>query len=243
MTGPAAGSGGIPTTDTDADACTTTPGNTVPGRHPVLDGALGDPDDPATYVPFLVDSHSTTQGTWVCVAVGSVRRRIVIHGGASDAPPSITFVPDATGPHVPTPVAPATPSGTCESGGGTRHVDMESAGSRVYAYSWQPTPTVVKLGVGAGGLVDAGGVLTVDTTAAGQAIPSVTTSTTDLTPCSVTVAHLNNPTVLDLSRSPTGALPASLCVTVGDTRRRITVSTGTGQPPASVTWTPDPGTP
>ena len=243
ITGPTAAPGGLPTTDSNADACTTAPGNTVPGPHPLLVGALGDPGDPATYLPFLVDSYSSAQATWVCVGVGSVRQRVIVPTGVSATLPTVGFVADAAGPHVPTTVPPATPSGSCQSGGGTRYLDVTSTGTRVFAYSWQPTPTVLKVCVRAEGPLSAGGMLTVDTTAADGALPGVTTSTTDLSPCTVQVAHLDNPLLVDVSRSPTGNLPASICATVGTTKLRITVSTGSGQPPATVTWTPDPGTP
>jgi len=44
-------------------------------------------------------------------------------------------------------------------------------------------------------------------------------------------------------RRSSSTVPASACVTVGSTNVRVTAATGNGQPPANVSWTPDPGTP
>jgi alpha-tubulin suppressor-like RCC1 family protein len=240
VTGPVASPGGAPTTDTNADACATTSGNTVPGPHPALSGNLGDPNDPA-YVPFLLDAYSTPQTAWVCVGVGTQRHRVVVPLGVSATPPMVTFFPDATAPHVPSPAAPATPSGTCQTGGGTRVMDVTTAGTRTYAYWWQPTSSVVKLCVRIDGSVTAGGVLTVDTTAAGGALPSVVTGT-DTVGCDRSVGGVETPTKVEVRRSAS-TLPASVCLTVGATTVRVTASSGDGQPPADVIWTKDPDTP
>lgn len=235
-----AGSAGLPTADSDADACTTAPGNTAPGPHPLLSGHLGDPSDPATYLPFLLDSYVSPAATWVCVGVGTVRQRVIVRASADVVPPTVTFVPDAPGSDVGTTLPPSTASGACQANGGSRYLDLTSNGVRTFAYTWKPTASVTKVCVRTVGVLTAGGVLTVDTSSLTQALPSVTTSTTDLTPCTVGVAHLDNPMVVDLRRSATGSIPASVCVTVGTTRLRVTVGAGTGLPSTgSVTWTPD----
>ena len=239
ITGPA-GSAGLPTTDSNAGACSTQPGNIAPGPHPLLSGALGDPNDPATYLPFLLDSYVSPTATWVCVGVGSLRQRVIVQASADVSPPAVTFLPDAPGPDVITPVPPSTASGSCQANGGTRYLDVTSNGVRTFAYSWQPSAGVTKVCVRTAGLLGAGGVLTVDTGSLAQSLPSVVTSTTDLTPCTVGVAHLDNPTVVDLRRSATGSIPASVCVTVGSTRLRVTVGPGSGLPSTgAVTWTAD----
>jgi hypothetical protein len=236
ITSPVASIGGLPTTDTSADVCAVA--NNAP---PAVDGHVGDPSDPSTYVPYFVDTHSGTTATWICVEVGSFRERVIVPTGAGATLPTVTFVPDVVGPHVPSPTAPATPSGTCQTGGGTRITDLTSLWTRAYAYTWQPTPTVAKFCVRVDGAVTAGGVLTVDGSAAPGSLPTVAVAS-DLTGCDLSVGGIANPVKVEVRRSST-TLPASVCVTVGATTVRLTANTGSGQLPASITWTPDPGTP
>jgi hypothetical protein len=252
VTAPVAGAG-IPVVDDNSDACSaSSSGNSVPGPHPTVGGALGDPADPSTYLPFLLDTYASNAGAWVCLQVGAIRERVVVPVGVGLVPPTVTFFADAPGRHVAEwiPFAsapPAAPSGTCQANGGTQYVDLGLFGfwtDRVYVYTWQPSATVLDICVGYRNdyqrTVAAGGMLTVDTTNTGS-IANVTTGP-DLGSC-LNVVGISSPTTLAVGRSPGTSLPASVCVTVGTTTFRITASGGAGLQPANVQWTPDPGTP
>jgi hypothetical protein len=232
----------LPFTDADVTGCAT-PGNSVPGPHPLLAGAIGDAGDPTTYLPFLLDSFASTGSAQVCVRAGTFAVRAVVSTGVSVTTPSVSFQPDLTGSHTAQPPLTGTPSGTCQAGpsGVTRYTDVTAAGLRTFLYTWQPSSTVLKLCVRSAGLANAGGVLTVDTTALNGALPSVSTGS-DITGCTLSVVRLDQPSVVEVRRSGTSG-PAAACVTVGSTTVRVTAATGSGQPPATVTWTPDPGTP
>jgi hypothetical protein len=238
---------GLPTTDGNAAACASTPGNTVPGPHPLLAGAVGDPGDPATYLPYLLDAYGNASATWVCVRVGDVQRRVVVPTPGTLLPPVVTFVPDPAAPFdppAPAPLPPA-PSTSCP----TPWFDTTVGDFRAYVgtgyFPWidDPLEPETKLCVGVRGPVSAGGALVIDVADDVVVPPTVTTSTTDMTPCTVQVLHNVNPAI-SVRRSPTGAYPASVCVEAGGQRLRVTVdaSTGGGEP-VTVTWTPDPGTP
>ncbi len=244
VTGPGVTLPALPSTDSNVTACSTTPGNTVPGPHPVLGGVLGDPNDPP-YVPFLVDSYAAGGNAWVCVRAGSFAVRALVSTGVSPTAPSVTFQPDLPGRYQPpAPAAPFTPSGTCQNGtsGVTRYEDVNVLGSRTFLYTWQQSPSVLRICVRNGLLATVGGMLTVDTTNLNGSLPTVRTGS-DTVGCPVTVARVDQPAVVEVRRSGTGAVPASVCLTVGSTTVRVTATTGNGGPPASVTWSPDPGTP
>ena len=233
-----------PTTDTASSACTSTPGNAIPGQHPIQAGSIGDPAEPATYVPFLLDAHATTSEAWVCVGVGTVQRRIVVPAPAGATAPTVVFTPDPPGSQTPSAPTAITPSGSCQSGGGEtgRLLNTTVADARAFFYTWQPAASILKLCVRAEGVVSAGGVLTVDATAAGGVPSSIATSTTDLTPCTLSVIKLDTPGI-EVRRSAGTATPASVCLVIGTSALRVTVDADNGQPPATVSWTPDPGTP
>lgn len=235
----------LPSTDTNVTACATQGGNTVPGPHPLLKGQLGDPGDPSTYVPFLIDSWAGNGDAWVCVGAGDVKVRAKVSTGASVTTPNVAFHQDLPGSHTSQPPILYVPSGQCQAAGTsgvTRYLDVTSAGLRTYLYTWQATPTVFKVCVRTQGLANAGGVLSIDTTNLGGSLPNVTTGS-DNTGCPFVVARLDQPTVLELRRSSTSDVPASICATVGTRTVRVTASTGNGGAPANVTWSPDPGTP
>jgi hypothetical protein len=241
VSGPAAGTGPLPSTDSNVESCATTPGNTAPGQHPLFSGGLGDPEDPP-YLPFLVDSYQNGGAVWVCVGVASVRTRIVIPVGITITQPNIAFLPDAGGRDVDVAGPPAMPSGTCQASGlATRYADVVSDAGRVFLYTWQPSANVVKVCVRASGAAAAGGVLTIDGSNATGTLPSVTIGD-DMAPCTTQIVHLDNPAV-DVRRSPGTGVPASLCLAAGGRTVRVTVTLGNGQPPAAIQWSPDPGTP
>lgn len=229
---------GVPSTDTAVEACATTPGNGAPGPHPAVSASVGDPSDPATYLPVVLDSYAGGSAAWVCVQVGSLRQRVVVPVGVGVTSPTAVFVPDVAGSHLPTPPPPpAKPSGTCGAAGAPLLFDA-SAGPASVVVHGGPLPLCVRVE----GPVNAGGRLDFGENLDGT-VPSVTTSTTDMAPCTVQVAGVASPVNVQVRRSPTGAVPASICVTVGADSLRVTVGTGSGGTPADVTWTPDPGTP
>ena len=241
---PAARAPGPPTADADTDACADAPANLVPGPHPIQSGSVGDPSEPATYLPFLVDAYASTGQAWICLYAGAIRQRVVVPASFGLIPPAVVFTPDLPGAHVPAPDTSELPSGRCQAGGGEsgRLVDATVADLAAALYAWRPTESVVELCVRVEGAAGVGGALRVDTGSAGGATPSVTTSTTDLAPCSLSVASLATPPV-EVRRSAADDPTVSICVTVGATRLRVSAAPGDGQSLADVTWTPDPGTP
>lgn len=243
VTDAATGSPEPPTADGDVGACATSPGNAIPGQHPIEAGSVGDPSDPSTYVPFVVDAYATIGEAWICLGIGAFRQRVVVPA-AGLSPPVVTFTPDRSGNHVPEATLVGTPSETCQAGGGEsgRLVDLTVAGTSARLHTWQPSASVVKLCARVDGVVMTGGMLTVDTTLDDGVLPSVTTSTTDLGQCTLSVVKFDGPGI-EIRRSATGALPASMCIVAGTTRLRVTVSTGDGPPSVPAAWTPDPATP
>ena len=235
---------GVPTVDTNVAACATSPGNLVPGPHPAVDVEVGDPSEPATYLPVLLDTYATTSQAWVCVTVGAQQYRVVVPFTVGLTPPTVTFVPDVAGPHI-TPVGtlPATPSGNCASTWDTRVLDVSSGTTRAFLYKSEPPSGPISLCVRVEGPVSVGGVLRVDTSGSGGVVPVVQTSTTDMSPCTLQVTSVGSPADIEVRRSATGAFPASVCVRVGTAWNRVTVGPGPGTEPADVTWTPDTGTP
>jgi hypothetical protein len=228
-----------PVLDGDSGACSTTAGNQVPGPRPTVEGALGDPSSPP-YVPFMLDSYAAGSDAWVCVEVGDFRQRVMVPGVQS---PSVTFEPDDVPPPLPPPPPgdPANPSSTCQNGvGGSKEqvVNSHIADGHVWAYTWQPSADRVHIcaradtPAAAGGL-GVGGMLTIEASAPVEV-------SDDLSPCTVSVASLEQPVEIELSRSP-GTSPTSLCVKAGSTQKRVTVDAGALPP--SVTWAPDMGTP
>lgn len=158
-----------------------------------------------------------------------MRQRVIVPTGASSASPTVTFVPDLAGPHVPSPAPPESGSGRCQIFGGSRVADVTSSGTRVYAYSWQPVAGEIKLCLRIDGTVDAGAVLTIDATTSGGVPPPSVTTGSDLTGCTLSVAGIDTPVRAEIRRSAT-SLPASVCVTVGTTTVRVTADTGSDQP-------------
>jgi hypothetical protein len=242
--GAAASAPAVPTVDAAVTACAS-PGNAVPGPHPLVAASLGDPNDPATYLPILLDSYSGSGEAWVCLRAGTTAVRVALHYGVSVGTPSVSFVPDQAGYHAnPWPQATATPSGSCEAAGRFRaeqYADSTTLGVRTFLYTWESSPNVTKICVRTEGLVSAGGVLTVDATGLYASVP-VVESGSDTTGCTTSVAKVEQPVAVEIRRSA-GTLPASVCLTVGSATTRVTVSSGAGAVPANVTWTPDPGTP
>jgi hypothetical protein len=231
-----------PSADSNYQACSSTPGNDLPPPHPLLAGALAGQ-------PFMVDAYSKSGSAWVCAQVAGVGQRIAI-SAPSATTPAITNHVDQPKPPLPpaTPGRAGYPSSTCQSAGGSsakRATNLDAAsGTHAWAYAWQPTATKADVCArveGVGG--SAGGMLELDVTGSPGVSLVLDTSTTDMSPCTLSVFSLTSPVVAGLSTSQPGGTPTSVCLVAGSTAERITLGTS-GQPVLPrVTWTPDPGTP
>lgn len=82
---------GAPTTDSNFTACQTTPGNTVPGFHPIEQGSVGG-------TSVLFDAYANASTAWVCLWSPGTQTRLVVpipQASVNLGPPtSIVFVPD-----------------------------------------------------------------------------------------------------------------------------------------------------
>jgi hypothetical protein len=246
-------SGGVGTPSVDADytACQNASGNAVPPPHPLVAGQVGDASDPSTYVPFALDTYSSSGSGWVCLQVGTQFEKRVVVPASSTSPPDVTNRFDAPGVTDPSPVSgPAGyPSSTCQAGtGGTKRqlANLDLGGTQLWAYEYEPSSSTVDVCVRAQGQASAGGMLTLDTTG----MPGVTPSYgqfDDTTGCGINVISQTQPVAFSITRS-LGTNPASLCISAtppsgSPVTKRVTLgATGTPTPPAP-SWHPDPGTP
>jgi hypothetical protein len=87
---------GVPSSDDEATACTTTtsPPNEVPGSHPAVFGGVGPAD-------VLADAYANADSVWVCLQVGptpSVDKRVIVPVGSGTVTinpgTQVTFYPD-----------------------------------------------------------------------------------------------------------------------------------------------------
>lgn len=238
-------SGDPPSFDEASGRCASEPGNAVPPPHPLVAGELGDPQEPP-HLSFSVDSYATEGAGWVCLEVGDFKRRAAISVPGASAPAVASHI-DSPAPALPdsTPPPAGYPSGTCQSGlAGTpqRYLNADLGTAHVWAYSAQPSQSKVHVCARLEGPVSAGGMVTLDASNSPGVTPVIETSS-DTSPCTTSVASIDNPVSAGVSRSPTGSNPASVCVRAGSTQQRITVGTQGSPTPPQVTWSPDPGTP
>jgi hypothetical protein len=229
---------GVPYTDSNAGACTTTAGNQLPGAHPIESGALGDPSDP-TYTQFLLDAYLGSTEAWVCVRAGAVQVRVVVPLDANVAP-AVSFTADPIGEHAPpAPVSPGLWSSAC---------GQNAAADGVVLFNGTIGTTYVLLaarsvGIGTSpelcvrvdGPVHNGGILVVYPSHVVSGALAAVKVNGGPGSCSVIVASLTNPDVV-VSRSPTGTLPASICLTTGGTTVRLSL---VNEVPLVVEWLPD----
>jgi hypothetical protein len=229
----------IPSVTTDPQTCTS-PGNEAPGPHPLLNGFLGDPDE-ATYVPYMIDTYSRPGIALFCVQLGTARLRITIPTQVTARAPDATFFvdPGVLGPSGPVP-PPSTASGECwRSGTVDELANFDINGGHLWLATSTGSPSPVRVCVRVDSSTDLGGHVSVSTS--GATPPSISIFT-DTAPCTSTIAQNTSPVFANVSRSPTGVTPVSLCVTIGTSATRVTVTPMSGGVP-SVTWVPDPGTP
>lgn len=250
--GPAAASGGkltvtmpgssappVPTADDNTAACTTV----------LLNGTVGDPADPSTYLPFRIATSIGIGEASVCVDLGNEHRRVrqSFPGAIGTPTVALGFDPPGRAAAAISP-SPGLPSSGCSSQNGSiTHLAGTAGPAFAHVTSWQESPTRVHLCVrqqwtaGAGG-PNVGGRFTVDAaTGPGPALSLETAE--DFAPCPVAVASLGAPVQTEVRRS-SGTNPASVCLALAGSRLRVTVGAAGGTPsPPTITWTPDPGTP
>lgn len=229
-----------------AGTCATDSGNVAPGPHPIESGAVGDPSDPSTYVPFFLDTYSDGHRFSVCVRAGLVDERVDVPLSADGLPFVDVAVDPAGSRDVPMLASHGDVTGTCrpDAGVGTQLFgDSNDARALLYAETQTPTPRVcVRVETGrltdaAGGPIDVGGALTVDAAGAVGAVLATADLAADTTGCTLNVVSLVTPPV-SVSRSATGVTPASVCVTVDGSTTRLTLRPPAGAP-LPVTWSPD----
>jgi len=75
----------LPSEDGNAAACTTTPGNAVPGAHPMVSQGVGAEE-------VTLDSYVNGTTAWVCVSVGGIGVRVI--ASAASALPTVSWEPD-----------------------------------------------------------------------------------------------------------------------------------------------------
>jgi hypothetical protein len=221
---------GLPTIDGSSRACATGSNNLVPGPHPLEEGAVGD-------VSFYLDSYASTGAVWLCMEVGSEKRRLVLPLPGVD-PPAVTVTRDSD-PWQPTPtMSPEAglPSSSCyegQHGPSTEWVNTDHGRHHLFLFSAQPSATELHL---CARLVDvvgprsAGAHLEVNADV-GQVVRIEPSS--DTSPCGVNVITLSTPPI-SIRTTPIGQNPPSICV--NDTRYAVI----TGPLPPVVSLTPDP---
>lgn len=232
---------GVPTVDTNSTACSTTTGNVLPPPHPFLAGFVGP-------VTFSADAYANSGTAWMCLEANGpsvdVKRRVLIPTGGVAAP-SVVPNQDAPAPALPAPKpGPAGyPSSSCQAGlvgPSQQHLNAGSAGAHGWLYTAQPSATKLHICARLTGPVTVGGMLTVDATGSPGVSPFQQTSTTDMTPCTFPLAGTVTPVVTHIATSAPGVNPASVCVTVGSTKQRVTVGTSGSPVLTPPTWTRDP---
>lgn len=234
----------LPTTDSASDACSTAPGNAVPGPHPLVNGAIGHPAQPTT-LPYLLDAYSGQGQAWVCFRFDSFAQRVIVRPPTVGIPSIQVNHDDATVPDpVETAARPGYPSATCHGDSARRRLlDVGAGPTHLWLYSSSPSASQTRLCVRAEGPVSAGGMLVVDGSLSPGFDPSQVISN-DLTPCTWLVAEGVQPVQYSITRSPGTTVPASLCVSSGSTRLRVSIREPSVSPVLpTVTWLPDPGTP
>lgn len=238
-----------PTVDSNAQACSTTAGNTVPGPHPAVAGTL-------LNAPLLIDSYASSDSLWFCLQYGSEQERLNVPVPGGGTPSAQYFLDDSETP--PAAAAPPSnyPSSTCQTSGGTaatKVADVSTSGGWAYAYAWEPSLGTMDVCARVQGAVNAGGLLSISVPSTpglpNPGLTPVVSVSTDVSPCSLVVADLTSPTPALFAVSQPGANPATVCIGVGGTREAITLgvagSPTLGPPPnvAPPSFSPDPGTP
>ena len=137
------------------------------------------------------------------------------------------------------------PSSTCQAQGGAnaKGDDEQVLGvAHALAFVWQASSTKVDVCARVeSGTTGAGGLFEIDTGSSGVS-PVVRTDQTDLSPCTQQI-HESSGLGDRIYTTPIGTNPASICITVAGTSKRIDVGTTGSATVPQIHWTPDPGTP
>ncbi|HEX9767153.1 MAG TPA: hypothetical protein VGA36_10350 [Nitriliruptorales bacterium] len=266
--GTAAGAGGelsvtapegasLPVISTSTAVCDTAGSEPVP--QPLLNGSVGDPGEPETYVRFFADVRLDGDEVSVCVKAGTqgsdtslVSRAITITvPDAGDVTPDVNFAPYTGGAPLPAEAAHddmSQASAACQtatSGELTRLLNLAVDGVRTYLYAHTDTELARACVRVAGGPQEGGGTASIDTsgfpgvTPIADVLPGVGPGDADA-PCSVQVIEIDNPLTVHVHRSGTGDIPAALCTRVAS--NALSVQLGfEGDPAATPTvgFTPD----
>jgi len=237
VTMPGGGAPPVATVDEDTSACTTV----------LLDGTVGDPSDPTTYLPFRIATSVNVGEVAVCVDLGNEHRRVRQRLPGAIGTPTVALGFDPPGRQAAAITPPAgLPSSACSGKPGSiTHLAGTAGPAFAHVTSWQESPTRLHVCVreqwagGAGG-PNVGGRFTVDTTGPGAGVSAETG--TDFGPCQLAVASLGAPVPIEIRRS-SSTNPASVCLSLAGSPLRVTAHTGGNPTPPTTTWTPDPGTP
>jgi hypothetical protein len=241
---------GMPSIDTNYQACASAGGNLAPGPHPLVNGTvLGS--------PLTIDTYANSNAAWVCAAVGTIQARIVVPVSASDIPSvSSELDPTSTGIPVPSQGPTAYPSGTCPvyaavnplgyGGNSITPLDADIMGAQTVLSVWQPDGRHVDVcGRIDTGTQAGGGLLNVSapTVPSGVGLQPVIGDTAGLSPaCTDQIAQFTEPTDALLATSNQDN-PLVLCIGVGGVTESVTVGV-TGSPSVPVepvpTFSPDP---
>jgi hypothetical protein len=186
--------------DADSSACAITPGNTLPGPHPLLYGVIGAPGNPA-YAVYDGDAYSNGTQVWVCFSVTNGTSTFAYRAAfaASAGAPTIAFVPDTSSATGPATVNPGSQSGACTSNA----VNVDTAAGHTWIGS-RTTATTTELCARVQGGVTAGGRLV------GSAMAPVTLSA-DTSACTASdnVIHQDSPVLVEVR---VHAATATVCV-------------------------------
>jgi photosystem II stability/assembly factor-like uncharacterized protein len=230
-----------PTTDTFSEACSTTPNNDIPGPHPLRDIEIGDPEG-SPYIPIMLDTYRNNEVALVCLRAGNSKLRVRVPLPDAQVP-AVTYYPDNPGTTPPPDPPPNEPSGTCQTAGGNRILNMDLGSSHIWLYTLQPASNQANVCVRAqSGTVGIGGKLSVIAQVGVPVRPTI--DDTDMSPCTVQLIDDSGPPPYRISISPPGTFPASVCVEQGTTKRRVTLDVDPGGLVLPVVdWTGDTGTP
>jgi hypothetical protein len=232
-------SGGIPTTDTNSGACEASGHlSPIPDEHGNLAGS-----------PYDIDTRVMSDEVWVCLDYLSVHERVIVPVPGVGIPQVIpaTDNPPVAAP-APKPGPSGYPSAVCQNNAGPRLANADIGPTHLWWYAYQPSPSKIDLCVRAGDPSNAsdpanvGGVLEVDATGSPGTLP-LPQLVSNTSGCTFPVFSTSTPN-FSLDASPPGAVPVSICVTVGSIVQRVTIDPGSGNlVPPTIRWTPDPGTP
>jgi hypothetical protein len=223
-----------PTVDSNSAACTATPGNTAPGPHPLLSGAVG-PE------PFMLDTFNAPGTAWICFSLATIQVRVVINLPSASGTPSVTNNVDSPQSYMPNWWVPPTgyPSSTCS----WPLSDVNYGGVNVFIGGTPPSLAPSdELCIRVQGATGIGGQIVLS--GAPYFTGDLLNTSANPSACTISVFSLTSPTSVNLSISAPGSA-MTICLGgagIGFTAVEFgeTVVVGSNQ---GISWTPDPDTP